>query len=143
MYMWVGRHTFPTDLFHIRSNRLERETYNHLSPFGVIGGIGPEEKDVLGAAANLGPITMRDNSLLVSCGSVRLTTGNLICKSSEIRFRLMQRSQFYSLCFKPRASMLGMHYFLPISLVRLTQTKRASFKLEKTLLSVFVGFNDW
>lgn len=77
VYMWAGRHSFPTDLFHIRSNRLEREAYNHLSPFGVLGGISEEEKDFLGVSATLGPIGMRDNSLLLSSGSVRLTTGNI------------------------------------------------------------------
>lgn len=48
VYLWSGRFGFSTDIFHIRSERSEREVYNHMLPLGVVGGMTNEEKGILG-----------------------------------------------------------------------------------------------
>ncbi|GMH35646.1 hypothetical protein BSKO_03514 [Bryopsis sp. KO-2023] len=80
-YLWVGRHNLPADLFHIRSNRLERECYNHMLPLGVISGVSEAEKEVLGSSAPLNDISHRDISYWV-CRNVK-SLGRIIPGAGE------------------------------------------------------------
>lgn len=62
VYLWTGRFAFATDIFHIRSNRSERECYNQMLPLGVVGGVTSEEKGILGEFAPAGPMESGDIS---------------------------------------------------------------------------------
>lgn len=44
----VGARYLPTDVFHVRVNKFERECYNRIFPLGVIGGVSDDEKKILG-----------------------------------------------------------------------------------------------
>lgn len=77
VYLWAGRHSFPIDMFHIQSNRLQRECYNNMLPLGVIGGVSKEEKLILGEDAKLGPVNRRDTSYMVCSSLTTAGSGQL------------------------------------------------------------------